>query len=430
MVRCSPANPAFSLQVVTRLLQQAGLSVATSLHCHSSLSSLSPGAPSDLLSFLPASSVPRSQAQVRLTVIWSEVGRECEVMVAPLAQSILRGEVSLLRYLARLFPSLLSYEAQPGLSSLDSMLDTVSSLLWAAARDRQPLLRALGLNLSQQSRYLAGRDYSSRLRIWSNSQFVAGESLTIADLALYSVVKQLGLEKDLQPDLARWFKQLGDGEGEAPVRGGKEKSVKKEKSAGKGKSPSKEVKAEKKQKSGPSGKENSPPTNGKGSVGSHLGKQDLFQYFQQNDIKYHNVDHPEVFTVEAMMPYLKDVEGAICKNLFLKDKKKNFYLLSARHDKEVKLNDVAKAIGAKELRFADENVMFDMLGVRQGCVTAYALVNDTQKLAKFIVDKTLLDPSKSKSVNFHPLVNTATTGISCQDFKKFLSLTGHVVLEI
>ena len=53
-----------------------------------------------------------------------------------------------------------------------------------------------------------------------------------------------------------------------------------------------------------------------------LATMDLFQYFQQNDIKYHNVDHPEVFTVEAMMPYLKDVEGAICKNLFLKDKKK------------------------------------------------------------------------------------------------------------
>ena len=241
-------------------------------------------------------------------------------------------------------------------------------------------------------------------------------------------MRQLGLEKDLQPELARWFKLVGPGSGEAPVR--EEKSGKKEKSAGKGKSPSKEVKAEKKQKSGNSGKENSPPTNGNDPVRSHLGKEDLFQYFQQNDIKYHNVDHPEVFTVEAMMPYLKAVEGAICKNLFLKDKKKNFYLLSARHDKEVKLNDVAKAIGAKELRFADEKVMFDMLGVRQGCVTAYALVNDTQKLAKFIVDKTLLDQSKSKSVNFHPLVNTATTGISCQDFKKFLSLTGHVVLEI
>ena len=156
MVRCSPSYPAFSLQVVTRLLQQAGLTVATSLHCHSSLSSSSPGASSSLLSFLPASSVPRSQAQVRLTVIWSEVGRECEVMVSPLTQTVLKGEVNVLRYLARLFPSLLSYEAQPGLSSLDSMLDTVSSLVWAAPRDRQPLLRSLAVNLAKQSSHLAG----------------------------------------------------------------------------------------------------------------------------------------------------------------------------------------------------------------------------------------------------------------------------------
>ena len=114
-----------------------------------------PAAPA-LLTFLPASTVSRSQAQVRLTIIWSEVGRECEVMVSPLTQTVLKGEVNVLRYLARLFPSLLNYEAQPGLSSLDWMLDTVSSLLWASPRDRQPLLRTLTGNLTQQSRYLTG----------------------------------------------------------------------------------------------------------------------------------------------------------------------------------------------------------------------------------------------------------------------------------
>ena len=153
VVRCSPTNPVFSLQSVVRLLQQAGLSVHTSLHCHSSLSA--PAGPA-LLSFLPGGDVSRSQAQVRLTIIWSEVGRECEVMVSPLTQTVLKGEVNVLRYLARLFPSLLSYEAQPGLSSLDSMLDTVSSLLWASPRDRQPLLRSLAVKLTQKSRYLTG----------------------------------------------------------------------------------------------------------------------------------------------------------------------------------------------------------------------------------------------------------------------------------
>ena len=44
-------------------------------------------------------------------------------------------------------------------------------------------------------------------------------------------------------------------------------------------------------------------------------------FFSENGINYDNVEHPEVFTVDAMMPYLTNVKGAIGKNLFLKDKK-------------------------------------------------------------------------------------------------------------
>merc|ERR1712183_604620 len=208
---------------------------------------------------------------------------------------------------------------------------------------------------------------------------------------------------------------------------GTEKAPKKEPANGKkGKSPTKEVKIEKKPPK-KSGKENSPPSQ-LNSTGIKMGKDQLFEYFTKNGIKYNNVDHPEVFTVEAMMPYLKNVQGAICKNLFLKDKKKNLYLLAAVHDKEVKLNDVAKKVGAKELRFGDESVMLELLGVSQGCVTAYALANDEKKSVKFIVDSTLLDGTHS-SVNFHPMVNTATTQISCEDFNKLLTLTGHTVLK-
>ena len=113
----------------------------------------------------------------------------------------------------------------------------------------------------------------------------------------------------------------------------------------------------------------------------------------------------------------------------MKDKKKNLYLLAAVHDKEIKLNDVAKAINAKELRFADESILFEKLGVVQGCVTAYALVNDKDNSVQFLVDKKLVDGSY-KSVNFHPLVNTATTQLSCEDFIKFIKLTGHNFTEI
>ncbi len=204
----------------------------------------------------------------------------------------------------------------------------------------------------------------------------------------------------------------GSGKENTPQR-----SIKKEKS------PKKEIK-EPKQILKSSGKEKTPP---KSVTMSHLNKVELFNYFTENGIDFENVEHPEVFTVETMMPYVKHLSGAICKNLFLKDRHKNLYLLSAKYDREFTLSDISKAIGAKDLRFGDESVMFEKLGVKQGCVTAYALVNDKERCVKFLVDKQLIDGSHD-SVSFHPLVNSATTRISSKDFNKFLYLTHHTVI--
>ena len=190
-----------------------------------------------------------------------------------------------------------------------------------------------------------------------------------------------------------------------------------------------------------SGKENSPPAEerstksasaangkkngGKTKSGAAGGKEKkLFDFFAQIGVEYENVEHPAVFTVEEMIPHLKGVKGAVTKNLFLKDKKKNLFLLSCLHDREVKLNELAKKVGAKELRFGDEAVMSELLDVTQGCVTAFALLNDSEGKVKFLADAALLDGSNER-VFFHPLVNTATTGVSAGDFKKFLAAAKH-----
>ncbi len=157
----------------------------------------------------------------------------------------------------------------------------------------------------------------------------------------------------------------------------------------------------------------------------------LFEFFTQNGISFHNIEHPEVFTVETMMPHLRDVKkgSAIAKNLFLKDKKGNLYLLAALHDKNVNLAQISKAIKVPGggLRFASEEILYEKLGVKQGCVTAYALLNDVDKSVQFLLDE---DFAQHEFVYFHPLVNSASTGISYLDFKKFVSLTGHVVINV
>lgn len=131
-----------------------------------------------------------------------------------------------------------------------------------------------------------------------------------------------------------------------------------------------------------------------------------------------------------MMPYLKDIEGACTKNLFLRDKKKKLWLFAAVHDKDVKLNELAKKVGAPGgLRFADEAILFEKLGVKQGCVTAFALINDKEGDVKFIIDDELINGKYAK-IHFHPLSNAATTGISPQDFMKFVEATGHVAVAV
>ena len=85
-------------------------------------------------------------------------------------------------------------------------------------------------------------------------------------------------------------------------------------------------------------------------------------------------------------------------------------MFSVLHDKTVNLTDIAKKIKAPGggLRFASEDILFDTLGVKQGCVTAYALLND-KKNVKFLLDEDMVN-GKFQRVYFHPLVNTATTG--------------------
>lgn len=206
--------------------------------------------PPNVQSFLPVTEVPRSTAQVRLTLIWTDLGKDCELMVSPLAQTVIKGETNVLRYFSRLFPTILPYESLPNLMAVDNMLDSVSSLLWAAPRERQPIMRSLAVNLSK-------------------STFLAGQSVSIADLALYSVIRQLGLDKDLQIEVMKWYltmakqlegkssrnrnrnsslrKSVGSSSPkkreQVPKTPEKEMSPKKE--VKKGKSPTKEVKIEK-----------------------------------------------------------------------------------------------------------------------------------------------------------------------------------------
>jgi Ala-tRNA(Pro) deacylase len=128
-------------------------------------------------------------------------------------------------------------------------------------------------------------------------------------------------------------------------------------------------------------------------------------------------DHPPVFRVEEGLELKASLLGAHTKNLFLKDKKGAVWLVSARQDTVVDLKRLPRAIGSDRLSFGREELLWELLGVRPGSVTALALINDPDHRVTFVLDRALWE---ADVVNFHPLTNAATTALSQADFRAFL----------
>ncbi|MCR9222646.1 MAG: prolyl-tRNA synthetase associated domain-containing protein [Hyphomonas sp.] len=149
---------------------------------------------------------------------------------------------------------------------------------------------------------------------------------------------------------------------------------------------------------------------------------DLFAYLDDLGIDHKTVDHPATFTVEEGRHLKASMPGGHTKNLFMKDKDGVIVLISAWADSRLKLNQLHKKIGTRRLSFASADLMVECLGVKPGSVTAFALMNDTSHRVRFIADAALMG---FDTVNFHPLVNTATTAISREGFHRFVEATGH-----
>lgn len=118
------------------------------------------------------------------------------------------------------------------------------------------------------------------------------------------------------------------------------------------------------------------------------------------------------------------LSGKGAKNLFVKDKKKQLYLVCAANDAQVNLGGLAKLLGVAggPMRMEGADVLLSTLGVTPGSVTPLAVINDAKKSVIVLLDSTL---DKAEFINIHPLVNTATLQVTPAELKQFLKATGH-----
>jgi Ala-tRNA(Pro) deacylase len=148
-----------------------------------------------------------------------------------------------------------------------------------------------------------------------------------------------------------------------------------------------------------------------------IARDGLLAFLDARGVGHSTLDHPAVFRVGESEWVKESLPGAHTKNLFLKDSKARLWLISAEQSTHIDLKRLPATIGSGRLSFGPAELMATTLGVTPGSVTAFGLINDAARRVRFVLDKALID---AELVNFHPLINTATTTISRSGLRTFL----------
>lgn len=142
---------------------------------------------------------------------------------------------------------------------------------------------------------------------------------------------------------------------------------------------------------------------------AHATPADLFARLDCLGIAHSTLAHRPVFTVEEGADIKATLPGGHTKNLFLSDRDGCLVLVCALGETRVSVNRLHRILGCGRLSFGKEPALLETLGVRPGSVSMFALLNDTKRAVKLVLDTALLD---CDPVNFHPLSNDATTAVS------------------
>src|SRR3982751_6121594 len=136
-----------------------------------------------------------------------------------------------------------------------------------------------------------------------------------------------------------------------------------------------------------------------------LDPQQLFAKLTALGIAQRTVEHPPVFTVEEAKALRGNLPGHHIKNLFLRNKKEEMWLVVALEDRAIDLKQLGERLGAGRLSFGSPERLRTDVGVEPGSVTPFAVINDTGRKVKLMLDSALREGGL---VNAHPLVNTMT----------------------
>src|SRR6185369_11669678 len=120
-----------------------------------------------------------------------------------------------------------------------------------------------------------------------------------------------------------------------------------------------------------------------------LTPQQLFARLEALGLAHRSVEHAPVFTVEEAKAHRGELPGHHIKNLFLRNKKEEMWLVVALEDRAIDLKRLGEKLGAGRLSFGSPERLARYLGVKPGSVTPFAVINDTDHKVTLVLDEGL-----------------------------------------
>ena len=150
----------------------------------------------------------------------------------------------------------------------------------------------------------------------------------------------------------------------------------------------------------------------------------VFEALEALGVPYEVWEHPAVYTIEEMLALHLPHFETVAKNLFVRvAKKRNYYLLVAPHDKQVKLTDFACRAGTTRLSFASQEDLQEILGLYSGAVSPFGILNDREHKVHVYMDSSF----SGSMIGVHPNDNTATVYLQADDLMQLLHAQGNHV---
>jgi len=153
-----------------------------------------------------------------------------------------------------------------------------------------------------------------------------------------------------------------------------------------------------------------------------LSPQQLFDRLAELGIAHQTVEHAPVFTVEEAKAHRGVLPGHHIKNLFLRNKKEEMWLVTVEESKRVDLKALGETLTGATGSFGSPERLRKYLGVEPGSVTPLSVINDSDHQVRLVLDQGL---KEGGPINAHPLTNTMTSAIAFADLLRFFAATGH-----